>query len=81
MGVYIEINIYIYCYLVESFHPIQELLIYKNMTLMSLRSRSHVKASMVLTRFDHYTQLYKITSKYYFKTYFNGADEARTQVL
>ena len=28
-----------------------------------------------------YTQLYKITCKYYFKTYFNGADEARTSVL
>ena len=38
------------------------------MTLMSLRSRFHVKASMM------YTQLYKITSKYYCKTYCNGPD-------
>ena len=52
------------------------------MALMSLRSRSHVKSSMVLTRADlFYTHLYKITSKYYFKSHFNGPDEARTLVL
>ena len=35
------------------------------MALMSLRSRSHVKASMVLTRADHlFTQLYTITLIY-----------------
>ena len=50
---------------------------------MSLRSRSHVKASMVLKRADHLCiQLYNITSKLYFKTHFikciNGPDEART---
>ena len=28
-----------------------------------------------------YTPLYKITSKYYCKTYFNDPDEARTRVL
>ena len=28
-----------------------------------------------------YTQLYTITSKYYFKSHFNGPDEARTRVL
>ena len=28
-----------------------------------------------------YTQLYNITSKYYFKTYYNGHDGARTRVL
>ena len=51
------------------------------MAIMSLRSRYHVKVSMVNTRADHvyiYTQLYKITSKYYFKTYCNGPDGART---
>ena len=37
---------------------------------MSLRSRSHVKASVVLTRVYHfYTQLYEITYKYYLMTY------------
>ena len=50
-------------------------------------SRSHVKASMVLMIADFfmYTQLYKITSKKYFKTHFikliNGPDEVRTRVL
>ena len=28
-----------------------------------------------------YTQLYKITSKYYFKTYVNGTDDARTRTV
>ena len=35
-------------------------------------------------RADHlyiYTQLYKITSKYNVKTYFNGTDEVQTRVL
>ena len=38
------------------------------------RRLSHVKASVVLTRAAHllYTQLYKIASKYYFKTYCIG---------
>ena len=57
--------------LVESFHPsrnLHEVFTYNHMALMSLRSRSRVKASVVLTRADHFTQLYKITSKYYFKT-------------
>ena len=48
------------------------------MTIMSLRSRSHVKASMILTRADHLFIhnyiVYKIISKYYFKTYCNGPD-------
>ena len=45
------------------------------MALMSLRSRSHVKSSIVLTRADNLcTLLYNITSKYYCKTYFNGLD-------
>ena len=56
------------------------------MALMSLRSRSHVKASVVLSRADNlFIHNYKITSKYYFKTHFikiiNGPDEARTRVL
>ena len=39
---------------------------FNQMALMPLRSRSHVKASVDLTGADHfYTQLYKITSKYY----------------
>ena len=59
------------------------------MALMSLRSRSHVNV-VVLTihgvnesRSFLYTQLYKITSKYCFKTYrtikiyCNGPDEPR----
>ena len=42
---------------------------------MSLQSRSRVKPSVVLTesRSCIYTQLYEITSKYYFKTYFYGS--------
>ena len=49
---------------------------YNHMALMSLRIRSHVKAS-IFNGFNEsrsfiYTQLYKITSKYYFKIYFNG---------
>ena len=49
---------------------------------MSLRSRSDVEVSMVLTRADHlYTILYNITSKYYFKTYFKVVDGARNRVL
>ena len=56
-------------------------------TLKYLRSRScqgiHVQASMILTRADYcvYTQLYKITYKYYVKTYFNGSYGVRTRVL
>ena len=52
------------------------------MALIYTRSLSHVNESIVLTRADlylyiiMYTQLYKITSKYYFKTYFNDPDEA-----
>ena len=89
-NIYIYIYIYIYILLllllllflfgrVLSSHP-DEVFTYNNMALMSLRSHSHVKASMVLTRADIYTQLYKITYTYYFKTYFNGPDEARTRV-
>ena len=48
---------------------------YNYMALMSLRSHSHVQCAFI------YTQLYKITSKYYFKIYFNGTDEARTHSL
>ena len=44
---------------------IDEVLTYNHMALMSLRSRSLVEVSMVLTRADHLfmTQLYKIASK------------------
>ena len=39
------------------------------------RIHSHVKASMVLTRADHLCiHNYKITSKYYCKTYCNGPE-------
>ena len=50
------------------------------MALISLRSRSRVRVSMVLTRADHllYTQLYKITSEYYMYTYVIDSDEAPT---
>ena len=48
------------------------------MDIMFLRSRSHVKASMVLTRGDH---LYKNTFKYYVKGYFNDTHDTRTHVL
>ena len=44
---------------------------------MSLRGRSHVKVSMDDVNENRsfiYTQLYKITSKYYVKTYYNGPD-------
>ena len=54
--VYIHIYCYSYCYfyLVESFHPnLDDVFTYNHMSLMSLRSRSRVKASVVLTRADH----------------------------
>ena len=56
---------------------LDEVFTYNHMDLMSLRSRSHVRH----LRFNEnrsfiYTQLYKITSKYYFKTYFNSLDKA-----
>ena len=41
------------------------------MALMSIRSRSHVDGFNESQSFIC-TQLYNITSKYYFKTYFNG---------
>ena len=45
------------------------------MALMSLRSRSYVKVTMVLMRSGHlYIQLYKITSTYYGKTNCNSPD-------
>ena len=48
------------------------------MALMSLQSRSHVKASMVLTRVDQLFIHNYIRSlqyyKYYLKTYFIGPD-------
>ena len=51
------------------------------MALMSLRSRSQVKASMVNESQSFiYTQLYTINSKYYLNKYFNGSDEARILV-
>ena len=57
------------------------------MSLIYLRSCSHIKASMVLKRDDPLfnicinTQLYKINSTYYINNYFNGPDEARTSDL
>ena len=64
--IYIYIYIYIlncYCYyyfyFYESFHPTQGLIrksldeVFTHMALKSHRSRSHVKASMVLIRADH----------------------------
>ena len=64
------------------------------MALMSLRSRSRVKASMVLTRADHlfiHNYIRSLLNNYfkinliYFKAHFikliNGPDEGRTRVL
>ena len=58
------------------------------MALMSLRSRYHVKASIVLTRADHLfihnyirSLLNNILKKYPFYKIINGPDEARTHVL
>ena len=58
------------------------------MAPMSLQSHdlTHVKVLMILTIADHLfihnnILLYKITSKYYRKTYCNGPDRARTRVL
>ena len=78
----------------SSFIPsknIDEVFSYNYMDIMSLRSRSHVKEFMFLTRADHlfihnyiYIYIYNITSKYYFKTYCNVPDdrlEARSRVL
>ena len=57
------------------------------MALMSLRSRSHVKASMVLTRADHLfihnyirSLLNNILRPIFIKL-INGPDEGRTRVL
>ena len=56
------------------------------MALMSLRSRSHVKASMVLTRADHlfihnYIRSLLNNIKTHFIKLINGPDEGRTRVL
>ena len=67
-------------YLVESFqyNNLDEVFIYNHMALWSLRIRSLVKSSMVLTRADHlFIQYYT----YYFKTYFNGPGGIRTRLL
>ena len=53
---YIYIYCYCYFYLVSPFIPprnLDEVFTYIHMTVMSLLSRSHVKASMVLTIADH----------------------------
>ena len=50
---------------------------YNHMALMSLLNLYHGNAYIVLTRADHYyTILYKITSRYYYKTYFIYPDRA-----
>ena len=50
---------------------LDEAFIYNHMAIMSLRSRSHVKASVVLTRADYlFIPNYIRSLKYYFKTYF-----------
>ena len=53
--VYLLLFLLLLFYVMESFHPIQEdeVFTYTHMALISLRSRSRVKASMVLTRDDH----------------------------
>ena len=49
---------------------------------MSLRSRSRVKASMVLTRADHlFIYNYIRSLRNNIKTYIKGPDKARTRVL
>ena len=48
---------------------------------MYLRSRSHGIHGINEGRSFIYSQLLKITSKYYFKAYFNVPYEARTRVL
>ena len=72
---YISECIYCYCYFGEILpsHPwmyscrnLDEVFTYNHslISIMSLRNRSHVMASMVLTRADFiYVQLIKITSK------------------
>ena len=59
-GIYIYIYIYCYCYYYFiwwgpfiSSRNLDDVFTYNHMALMSLRSRSRVKASMVLTRADH----------------------------
>ena len=56
------------------------------MARMSLRSRSHVKASVVLTRADHlfihnYIRSLLNNILRYFIKLINGPDEGRTRVL
>ena len=59
--IHTNIYIYLYCYLllfyfvgVRSFHPgMYDVFTYNHMDLKYLRSRSHINASMVLTRADH----------------------------
>ena len=66
---------------------LDKVLTYNHIALMFIRSRSRVKASMILTRADHLfihnyiRSILVITSKYYYKTYYNGPDGARTRVL
>ena len=57
---YVYIYVYVCVYVIviwwSPFIPsrnLDEVFTYKHMAIMSLRSRSHVKASMVLTRADH----------------------------
>ena len=58
MIIYIYIYCYCCCYFIwwSPFIPyrnLDEVVTYAHMALMYIRSRSHVKASMVLTRADH----------------------------
>ena len=74
----IYMGYYSFIILVVSFHPIQEIRyfhLYTNGSNIFSKPLSYyltcLKASIVLTRADHfYTQLYKITSKYYFVTHY-----------
>ena len=80
------IYIYCYCYCYCYFGGVQiipsrnlnEVFTYNHMALISLRSRYHVKASIVLTRPDHLFIYYYIRSllNNILKPFCNGPNEA-----
>ena len=88
---YVNIFVYIlivicYCYFIwwSPFIPsrnLDEVFNYNHMALMSYPLLYQGIHGFNDSRSFMYTLLYTIISKYYFKTYFNGPDEARTRVI
>ena len=78
---------YCYCYLylwipLLPYRNLDEVFTNKHMALISLRSRSNVKESMVLMTADHLCiHNYKRSLLNIFETYFNAPDGALTCIL